>query len=124
MGQDKLRPRRSVFSVSALQGLPTEFLPIPITSRLRLSLSRPTPVPIGHAILVFLSLYFSFFPYPALVSHMPRLHGSLIAKNRGPLSAELLPLLRSNKRRLGDETANEFNGHGAKSPLFQFPARE
>lgn len=36
MGQDKLRPRRSVFSV-CLQGLPREFLPIPIISKLRLS---------------------------------------------------------------------------------------
>ena len=44
MGQDKLRPRRSVFSV-CLQGLPREFLPIPIISKLRLSSPSPSPSP-------------------------------------------------------------------------------
>lgn len=46
MGQDKLRPRRSVFSV-CLQGLPTEFLPIPIISKiLRLLFFSPSPLAI------------------------------------------------------------------------------
>lgn len=86
-----------------------EFLPIPITSRLRLL--RATPAPTGRPILVFLSLYFSFFSYPALVSHMPQLHGSLIGKNRGSLCEVINAVLES-------EAANEFNARGA-NPLLK-----
>lgn len=53
MGQDKLRPRRSVFSVSACRGCPQNFFQYPFTSRL-------LPLTLPSTPLVFLSLFFFF----------------------------------------------------------------
>lgn len=112
MGQDKLRPRRSVFSVSGCRGCPQNFFQYPLPQDFTshsLPFTHPPPS------FRFPVVVFFFFLSGSLVSHMPRLHGSLIGKNRGSTQFPLLEVINAV---LENEATNEHNACPVHNDLF------